>query len=310
MKSNKKFLQSVAALLILIFHLWIPVSDWIGEEFIIKIGYVGVDIFFFVSAYSLATRDIEYGKLLKNRILNIYDKYVLFAIIASIVKKMSLIRFLKIVSFIEFFEKGGGSFLWFVPAIMLLYILFPLFIKWKWRYKSLLVLILWLIVSMILEQLTGYTKLFIFTNRIPVMLAGYVLAKELKIPSWIYPVSLLTGLVALYLFGYRLKLNQPIAEFYFIFGTLIAVGLYGISKYIKDRKIWHILSSGTLELYALQMICGAKLAMYIYRYTGYKLLTNVLVIVILVAVAYVIAVVWRKVLDRLSMMLAGRSNVH
>ena len=56
MKVNKKVLQLIAAILILVFHLWINVTNLEIENYIRLISYVGVDIFFFVSAYAISQR--------------------------------------------------------------------------------------------------------------------------------------------------------------------------------------------------------------------------------------------------------------
>ena len=80
-----------------------------------------MDIFFFVSAYSLAQRDrIEYWKFVGNRLLSIYIPFVLFAVVAGFYEKWKYPRFFKVISGIEFFKRGGGSFLWFFVAIMLI----------------------------------------------------------------------------------------------------------------------------------------------------------------------------------------------
>ena len=53
----KKSIMGLAALLIMIFHFYIPFSGLKAELVIYRAAYIGVDIFFFVSAYSLAQRD-------------------------------------------------------------------------------------------------------------------------------------------------------------------------------------------------------------------------------------------------------------
>ena len=97
----------------MIFHFYIPFSGLKAELVIYRAAYIGVDIFFFVSAYSLAQRDrIEYWKFVGNRLLSIYIPFVLFAVVANFYEKWKYPRFFKVIAGIEFFKRGGGSFLW------------------------------------------------------------------------------------------------------------------------------------------------------------------------------------------------------
>lgn len=293
MKINKKFLQFIAALAILVFHLGIPVTS--ADTFLMKIGYIGVDIFFFLSAYSLADKEIDYTALLKNRFFNIYLKFLIFVVIAAIYKGYSLLRVVKVLTLIEFFEKGGGAFLWYVPAIVLFYLIYPFFVKWNSKYKSLITLAAWLLVSVILDKLIGYNKIFIFTNRLPVILAGYELKKR-SIPKWVAPVFLPVGVILTYIFGYTVKLGIPFSDFYFVTNLLLAVSICLLSGYIKNAKIWNVLGSATLELYCLQMIFGTKFTTWLYRTIGNRVLTNLVMIVTMYIAAWLIAMLLNKII--------------
>ncbi|MGN1405665.1 MAG: acyltransferase family protein, partial [Erysipelotrichaceae bacterium] len=135
MTINKKFLQLTGALLIIIFHLWIKLSSSFVESFLVSIAYIGVDIFFLVSVSSLVNRDINYKEFVTNRFRSLYPKFIAFILIMAIFN-MSTKNIFNRLLFIEFFTKAGGSFLWFVPAILIFYIIFPLFIKWNNKYKT------------------------------------------------------------------------------------------------------------------------------------------------------------------------------
>ena len=143
MTINKKFLQVIAAFQILFFHLWAPITSTQIEQFVLKTAYVGVDMFFFLSAYSLAGREIDYVPFLKDRVLKLYAKFAFFVLIMALFSKsFGVIRAVKSLTFIEFFQKGGGAFLWFIPAILILYIIYPLFLKWNSRFKVIWVLLI------------------------------------------------------------------------------------------------------------------------------------------------------------------------
>ena len=127
--ANKKSIMAISALLILFFHFWVSVFRGNETElFLRQIAAVGVDMFFFVSAYSLGKNHIEkYGSFVFSRFQAVYLKFILFAIVAFVCAKWNFARLLRVIFAVELFQKGGGAFLWFLPAIMLIYVIFPLF---------------------------------------------------------------------------------------------------------------------------------------------------------------------------------------
>lgn len=288
MAINKKFLQFLACILILIFHLWINVSNTIIENFIIKTAYIGVDIFFLISAYSLADKKIEYKTFIKNRFINIYLKFVLLSIIYFIYKKIELIRLIKIIFGIELFDRGGGSFLWFVPAITIFYLVYPLFINWKSKYKGIIVLVLYIVLGVGLTYLTDYRSLFIFINRIPILLIGYYLkVLNINIKEYFYYLFLIVGIVLLYLFGYKNRLNVPIRELFYISSIVLIIGIAGLSNKIKNNKFIDLIASISLEIYGMQMIFGYDIAAKLYKVIKIPLLTNILTFISVILIAYI-----------------------
>lgn len=125
---NKKTIMVFAALFIFIFHLWIPITNLQIEIFLTRLCVIGVDMFFFVSAYSITNvKKEDYKKFISNRFKSIYVKFILLALIGMLYFKWSGTKFIKIILGLELILKGGGSFLWFLPSIMLVYIFLPLF---------------------------------------------------------------------------------------------------------------------------------------------------------------------------------------
>lgn len=288
MKINKRFIQFLACILILIFHLWIIVTGSNIENFIIKTAYIGVDMFFLVSAYSLADKKLEYKSFVLNRFINIYLKYIIFALIFFIYKKIKFVRFIKIILGIELFERGGGAFLWFIPAIMIFYLVYPLFINWKNKYKGLIVLVIYLIVGICLSNFTNYRSLFIFINRIPVLLLGYYLkVKEFKYNEYFNYLFIIIGIILLYLFGYKNRLNYPIKEIFYVTSIVLIIGILYLSNIVKNGLIINTVGSISLEVYAVQMIFGYDLAAKLLNLINIKLLVNILVIILILIIAYI-----------------------
>ena len=299
MTINKKFLQVIAAFQILFFHLWAPITSTQIEQFVLKTAYVGVDMFFFLSAYSLAGREIDYVPFLKDRVLKLYAKFAFFTLIMALFSKsFGVIRVVKSLTLIEFFQKGGGAFLWFIPAILILYIIYPLFLKWNSRFKVIWVLLIWLIAGVFSEHVLSYTTVFIFTNRIPVILAGYLFKtycthnNNLR-RSFIVLIPL--GVLLLYMYGFKVRLNFPIKDMFYVLAIPTVLGLVTLSSYVKKYAVTESLGSITLELYAVQMIFGQRILMWAYNvFNKNALLTNIFVTGVMLLLAYIISYVIKR----------------
>ena len=299
MTINKKFLQVIAAFQILFFHLWAPLTSTQIEQFVLKTAYVGVDMFFFLSAYSLAGREIDYVPFLKDRVLKLYAKFAFFVLIMALFSKsFGVIRAVKSLTFIEFFQKGGGAFLWFIPAILILYIIYPLFLKWNSRFKVIWVLLIWLTGSVFAEHVLSYTAVFIFTNRIPVILAGYLFktycTKNNNLRrSFIVLIPL--GALLLHMYGFKVRLNFPIKDMFYVLAIPSVLGLVTLSSYVKKYAVTESLGSITLELYAVQMIFGQRILIWAYNvFNKNALLTNIFVTGVMLLLAYIISYVIKR----------------
>ena len=314
MTINKKFLQVIAAFQILFFHLWAPITSTQIEQFVLKTAYVGVDMFFFLSAYSLAGREIDYVPFLKDRVLKLYAKFAFFVLIMALFSKsFGVIRVVKSLTLIEFFQKGGGAFLWFIPAILILYIIYPLFLKWNSRFKVIWVLLIWLTGSVFAEHVLSYTAVFIFTNRIPVILAGYLFKtyctgnRDAIMPdnnkmnrtiqilrrSWVVLIPL--GVLLLHMYGFNVRLNFPIKDMFYVLAIPTVLGLVTLSSYVKKYAVTESLGSITLELYAVQMIFGQRILIWAYNmFNKNALLTNIFVTGVMLLWAYIISHVFKR----------------
>ena len=338
MTINKKFLQVIAAFQILFFHLWAPITSTQIEQFVLKTAYVGVDMFFFLSAYSLAGREIDYVPFLKDRVLKLYAKFAFFVLIMALFSKsFGVIRAVKSLMFIEFFQKGGGAFLWFIPAILIFYAVYPLFLRWNSRLKVIWVLLIWLIAGVFSEHVLSYTAVFIFTNRIPVILAGYLfktycnekcdeakhsdtnwhaycdtntnhnisnysttksdnkMNRTIQIirRSWILLIPL--GALLLYMYGFKVRLNLPIKDMFYVLAIPSVIGLVMLSSYVKKYAVTESLGSITLELYAVQMIFGQQILIWAYNvFNKNALLTNIFVTGVMLLLAYIISYVIKR----------------
>lgn len=303
---NKKTIMAFSAILILIFHLWINVTDTRIEIFLRQLSVIGVDIFFFVSSYSLGKRkNIEYKSFIKNRFQKVYLKFIILSIIGMFIFNWNIKKFITIILGIELLTKGGGSFLWFLPGIMLMYIILPLYIKLDSKHPKiapLIVIVSEIFLTIIISCFTNYQEIFILTNRIPIILLGYYFAKHhifeylktTKKRYWLTTILTLTlGIIISYLVNiYHFRLDWFKDVFYILYIPLI-IGFILLIDNIKENKISKLIGSITLELYGLQMIFGFKIANDILGYTKAKLLSNITTILILI----IIASIMKKLFD-------------
>lgn len=191
------------------------------------------------------------------------------AAICAVYKKWKLLGFIKVICGVEFFTTGGGAFLWFATAIMIIYLIAPLLVmlKQKMGYKALLILLIgWAVLVCVLQFVFSYTTIFILLNRLPIffigMYANDIFSKEFKpLGIILMIIGLLAGGYLLFTFGGNVRLTNPIADFYYIIAipfTVSVIALFElIAKKASFRNVpFQFVGGITLELYGFQMIFG------------------------------------------------------
>lgn len=295
---SKRSIMGYAALLVLLFHFYIPVFNNTAETFIYRSAYIGVDLFFFVSATSISKKDrIDYLPFIANRFKAVYIPFVIFAVIAFVYKKWPLKRLILTVCGADFLKNGGGSFLWFAPGIMLFYLAAPAVCRAGKKYglKSLPVfLLLWFALCCILQYGFNYKKIFILLNRIPIFLAGIFYEdfcrkrpEKYRIP--IDAFLLAAGVFLVSKFGITVRLNKPVSDFYYIVSIPLILAVAEIIEFISEKiKLVPLafIGSFTFEIYALQMIFGYDIETWLLKVSGNKLIAFSGVTVILIVMSY------------------------
>ena len=314
---NKKTIMAFAALQILIFHLWINISSSEIENFIKQISYIGVDIFFFLSGYSLYRSDTgNYFQFISNRFRNVYSKFILFALVAAWVNKWDMVYALKVIFGIDLIQNGGKAFLWFLPAIMLFYLIVPLYKKFDARNRMVAILtlgVLWLLIALLFTYGVTSVPIAIWWNRVPIFFMGYYLAgfhANRKITghraSYIAGFALIAAadVILAYRYAYKVKLNQPIEDMFYILVIPLAIGIAFLISMIKENKLIRAIGSSSLELYAMQMIFGYTWANQILSKTKSIPITDIATMIILIAAAiivhYLYEVIYRFLLEKVT----------
>ncbi|WP_162852607.1 acyltransferase family protein [Dinghuibacter silviterrae] len=227
LSTHREALMGLAILWIMLFHAEVvlpkPLS-WIQET-----GYGGVDIFLFLSGlglyYSLA-KDARVGRFYWNRFIRILPTYWAVIILATLMEYVVLHRHTPWVElFYELSTTGfwlnATKFDWYVPSLLVLYLVFPLFFR-AFRARGAMatgvVVVLGVALSLAITA-TRFNYLLIFTTRIPIFFlgaqAGYMIRENRsKADS---PAALLAGGAPLWgqlaLFG--LGLAGLVAAFHF-----------------------------------------------------------------------------------------------
>lgn len=296
---NKKSLMAISAIFILIYHLWINITNTRIEIYLRQICVIGVDIFFFISAYTIEKSNISYKSFIANRFKKIYLEFLVFSIIGAIYFKWSLKKILSVIFGFELIKSGGGSFLWFIPGIMIIYLILPLIKKLDIKFPKVIPFILFIIYMLavvLISTFSDYEALFILINRIPVILIGYYFARydifdkldKNKMIYWALAIiSTAIGIVISYfIFKNHFKVIWFKEIFYVLYIPLI-IGVILIIDKIKKNKLIDYIGSITLELYGLQMLFGFKIANTIYSYVDKRLISNILTIITLIIMVVV-----------------------
>lgn len=230
--SQRATVMGISAIWIFLFHLWLMWGA--GEEgrYFLGIGYVGVDFFFLLSGMGLVY-SIEKHSVLTfylRRIERVFLPYAVMAVLFFTFGNWDFRTFIRNLLGINFITKDIYSFLWFVPSIMIFYLVFPLFYMLfrraaskEWMMAAVLMAWLaasqWIMHDAFFGEYFHRTNLFLFTNRVPIFLTGAYLGWRMqrgtlkwKIWEWAGCGAMLAlGLFSscrTYLFGVKLLLPE------------------------------------------------------------------------------------------------------
>ena len=298
LKKTKQPIMGVAALLIILYHLF-PVSrsnDVVSSSirFVSMTGYIGVDIFFFMTGYMAYYSDTgNYFSYIKRKFLHIYPIFIFCCILYVIMGKLSITKAVLTVFGIEFILNGGVSMIWFIPAIMVFYLAVPFYLKLVRKMNNIKLLIIslviWAGIMLALENFTENHSLNIFLCRLPIIflglcLAGYEGKWKLNVKAGVGVVLLVVGIALNYNFGYMIKLGFPISDIFYVTAIPYVMGivLCADALFAKVKSyIFNALGKVSLELYCLQMVFGSLIFGRAIRYVNSSLVAFFIVFAII-----------------------------
>lgn len=195
-------LMGLAMIWVVLYHIKLPVVPNVLQQ-IKNIGYGGVDIFLFLSGmglYMSVYKDSSIKNFYERRVKRIFPKYILVVLLFSLIliyrneigaKEL----FLNLLSISFFLNISKGPFGWFIPSLLVLYLVTPLYIKvFKKVDKKecftygVIGIVLVLCVSLANMNLS---YLLIFISRIPIFIIGILFGYNMQINKYITKKQLL-----------------------------------------------------------------------------------------------------------------------
>jgi peptidoglycan/LPS O-acetylase OafA/YrhL len=205
-------LMGMAILWIMLFHAEISLPGWLRPlTWLHETGYGGVDIFLFLSGlglyYSLS-KNPDAGRFYRNRFLRILPTYWAVILLTAVMEYLLLHRHTPWIELFYMLSTAGfwlnaTKFDWYIPSILVLYLLFPLFFR-MFRGREGAVTALVGLVGVGISLAIAHTRLdylLIFTTRIPVFFigayAGFLIKAGRDVRPAVQWMLLLLGLTAL-----------------------------------------------------------------------------------------------------------------
>ena len=235
--AHRSALMGFAALWIILYHVWerlfkrVPVIGAI-ERFIVHFGYFGVEIFLFLSGmglvFSIGRRSLS--SFYWSRYSRLALPYASIAIVRALVEHWTPMQALKLLTGYAFLFEYAYSFLWYVQAIAVYYLLFPLYYAGLRRSRrpvafTVVALCVWEVLT-VLANLRFLDDLLVLTDRIPVFLLGLLLgelAKRKRLPAY---RKALPGAMLAFIVG----LGVCLADFYHALPTVPHVLAFPIAN--------------------------------------------------------------------------------
>lgn len=180
-------LMGLAMLFVILFHVYVPRHD-IGYG-IHRLGNIGVDLFLFLSGVGLwyswsnsAGKAPSAGSRLlsfwKRRYIRIFPAWLIVACAYYLPRYSGDVRdtATDILVNLDFWTQGELTF-WYLPAIMALYLIAPLYMQLVerapvWRWTALLPVVWCIAVQWVMPLHASVGHLEIFWSRVPVFLLG------------------------------------------------------------------------------------------------------------------------------------------
>lgn len=304
--------MGLAILWVMFCHSHIDVSSSNFLSAIKWSGPMGVDIFMFVSGFGIyysLSKNSSLKTYYKNRILRIIPYYTPIVLLYSLFQYSQNIwgvdTVIKNVLTINYWLGADYShiFDWYVPAIIVIYALSPLFYKFFKKKKNLTTIVtigIFYIINFFIIG-TKYTYLGLVVMRVPIYIAGFWIAdyvknnQNTKLSLLQKTIAILALIAGFSFIAYLGIFHQDSYVIYFLYG----IGLAVIPFCLIYSYLFSLLPKFKFPILTL---CGTySLTLYIFHERVLNILTLNNIIeykdIIAFIITFALAISWPKFVD-------------
>lgn len=318
---NRTILMGISMIMIMIFHMNLPI---INNNFIKRNLFIGVDMFLFYSGigiyYSLK-KNSNYKTFYKKRMIRILPTVLPVIIVGSFLlyyyrNDFGLKEFYYQISFLNFFTCSGNylGFLWYIPAIILFYVISPFLFKFIDKDKSSYNEIILLIGCLLLILITLPSNLFTYINsisRLPIYIIGLAYGKKIyekkEINKNYFIALIILSVLAVFLVRYLENHSSMFTTAGVnICWIPITISISVLLSFIINKKrnmklleILTIIGNSTLAIYVLhEMLQYIIDAIVYYYHINIILFTNNYYFSLIVGIITIlISIFWTKIVE-------------
>lgn len=287
-------------------------------EYVKRLGNAAVEVFLFLSGIGLyysMSKDPKIIPFYKKRFFRVVPSaFIIVVTLCGFIGANTLPRYFSQITFVDLYVKSDvAEVAWYVSAILVFYLFFPLIYKAVKRFGIWAVIFI-SIISVIITLFIGaidydyFMRVEVVFTRIPAFVTGAylgkILMKGVKIPKWsmwliiLFNVAYLfisVGLIKLIQHDYpfvRHYINFPLAlSFLFVFAYLREI----IGSHIITR-FFEMLGLFSLEYYLIHV----NMTQYCLNFFNNDEPTGLRYAITIMVVAFVLAVLVKIVADKVS----------
>ena len=245
-------------------------------------GFCGVDIFLFLSGWGLyyAVRRHSLCGFYKRRYRRLIAPFVFVRVFFAFYEKWDILRFVKGVTCWTFLTKSVFEPIWFIPAIAIFYLFYPLydhvFNRFSKKYAfTAAAIAVWFVLAVAGTFLTGREDIYYYINRIPVFITGVLFGwrafngkKDIGfLEKIILSVMFISGIILMYFTVFkRLRLFLPtpsggLPAFLIAIPMcfVLAAVFRLLDRFTAIQKLYGFFGKISLEFYVFQEITTSVL---------------------------------------------------
>lgn len=296
-KNDTSIVKGIAILIVIISHWYRYAAVESRFHFIYHLGFYGAALFSFMSGYGVYKSYVNrgfYKNWMVKKILYVYIPYIIICVVANIV----VYKYYKFD--ISFLWGAGKDFtMWYVPWIMIFYILFRLVygLNISKITKNIMLIIAYYVITQSLISLTNISSVWYTCNG--ALVAGVIISEYTTITSKRKSLmSMLLGIVSSMLFAY-LGIVTDNKNYYCIHGWAVIIS--GVAFCISLYCLMIVLSNIIENTYLGNILASIGGISYYVYITHMKVLyflseSNIIIFVILaIIIAYLVQKCFLKV---------------